>query len=247
MYKKFLSTLSIAALISTSAFAGDVVTIHGSTTVDSNLFKPHMAEIEKLTGLKFNVIANGSSRGLKGIDSGAADIGMISSDLSSVLRKLKLTDRASEFHSETIGEERIVFAVHPSNAVNELSKEQVVSILNGETKNWAEVGGKSSPIIVVTEYAGGGFRTTVEKKLLSKAEISAATLKELPNGSQVVKVGQQIKPSFVVVPSTMLAGSSLKKITTDAEIAQPLNFVIKGEQTSNFKKLIEAAKTILAK
>lgn len=245
MYKKLLA-FATTAFVATSAYAADI-TIHGSTTVNSNLFEPHKQELETKTGLTFNIISNGSSRGVKGIDSGAADIGMISSDLSSVLRKLKLTERANEFTSETVGEERVIFAVHPSNPVSELSREQVISILNGETKSWSEVGGSNAPIVVVTEYSGGGFRTTVEKKLLNKEDIKAPNLKSLPNGSQVVKVGQQIKPSLVVVPSKMAKGSSLKVLKTEAEIVQPLNFVIKGERTDAFNKLVKTSKEILGK
>lgn len=246
MFKKTMALLGVSMLMTGQAWAG-AVSIHGSTTVDSNLFKPHKAELEAQTGVTYNVVANGSSRGIKGLESGKADIGMISSSLDSVLGKLGLSDRAGEFIAEKVGEERITFSVHPSNTVAELSKEQVVSILKGDVSNWSEVGGKNAPIVVVTEYSGGGFRTTVEKKLLSKAAISAKQFKEMPNGSQVVKVGSQIPHALVVVPSTMLKGSSLKKLKTDAEIIQPLVFVVKGARTENFDKLVAASKELLAK
>lgn len=245
MKLKFLSAVFAASLVAASSHAAEV-TVHGSTTVDSNLFKPHMAKVQELSGLNVKVVANGSSRGIKGIDSGKADVGMISSSLDSVLAKLKLTDRAAEFKAEKVGEERIIFAVHPSNKVASLSKEQVVGILNGSIKNWSEVGGDAKPIVVVTEYDGGGFRTTIEKKLLSKSPMTAPKLKAMPNGSQVVKVGQQIPMAFVTIPSTMFKGSSLKKVETEAEIVQPLFLVVKGEGSEAFNKLVEAAKKVLS-
>lgn len=242
-------TMMMAAFVAlfaiTSSAQAEEVTVHGSTTVNANLFEPYKAELAEKTGLTLKIVANGSSRGIKGIDSGAAQIGMISSDLSSVLRKLKMTERAGEFHGEKIGEERIVFGVHPSNPVSTLTKEQVAGILKGDITKWSEVGGDDKPIMVVTEYAGGGFRTTIEKKLLSKAEISAPNLKALPNGSQAVKVGQQIPHSFVAVPSKMFAAGNLKKLETEAEIVQPLILVVKGEQTEAYKTLVSTAKELL--
>ena len=238
----FAAALAVGVMFSAQA---EEITIHGSTTVDANLFKPYKTELEEKTGLTLKVVANGSSRGIKGIDSGAAQIGMISADLESVLRKLKLTERAGEFSVEQVGEERITFSVHASNPVKALTKEQVVQILNGTVKTWDEVGGEAKPITVVTEYSGGGFRTTAEKKLLNKEAISAPMLKEFPNGPQAVKVGQQIPTAFVVAPSTMIKGSSLVKIETEAEIVQPLNLVVKGEKTDAFNKLVAAAKELL--
>ncbi len=235
----------VATMVAFGAQASEV-TIHGSTTVDANLFQPHKAKLEEMTGATLKVVANGSSRGIEGLESGAAQIGMISSDLEAVLRKLKMSDRVADFHAELVGEERIVFAVHPSNNVSALSRDQVIGILKGEITNWSEVGGDDKPIMVVTEYAGGGFRTTVEKKLLAKEPIGAPSLREMPNGSQVVKVGEQVPNCLVVVPSTMAAGGKLTKLTTEAEIVQPLNLVVKGERTEAYDKLVAAAKSVLA-
>ena len=244
--KSMKAVLAAAFVLVSGAASAMDMTIHGSTTVNTNLFEPHGAALEQATGMKLNVVANGSSRGISGLDSGAANMGMISADLFSVLGKLKMTDRAAEFTATQVGEERIIFSVHPSNAVTTLTKDQVVSILKGETTNWNQVGGADADIVVVTEYSGGGFRTTVEKKLLDGGNISAPQLRGLPNGPQAVTVGQQLPNALTVAPSAMIKGTNLKKLETEVEIVQPLNLVTKGAPNAEQQKLIDAAKQILS-
>lgn len=242
-----IALAAAALLLATPGMAkAEAVTIHGSTTVNANLFEPHKAALEAKTGLEFTIVANGSSRGLKGLRDGAANIGMISSDFDGVAKKIGLTDAdKADYHPEQVGEERIVYAVHASNPVTSLTKDQIVGILNGSITNWSAIGGNAAPILVVSEYAGGGFRTTVEKKLLSKAPISAPSLKAMPNGPQVVKVGEQVPTAFAAIPSTMLKGSTMKVLETDADIVQPLVLVAKGTPSAAFTKLVETARELL--
>lgn len=223
----------------------ETLVIHGSTTVNSNLFEPYKTDVEKETAILLDVLPNGSSRGIKGLDSGAAHIAMLSSTLDSTLAKLEMADRAGEFKDLVIGEERIVFAVHPSNSVENLTKDQVVSMLNGSITNWSEVGGAGAPITVVVEYAGGGYRTTAEKKLLDGAEISAPNLRSVPNATQAVIVAAGLDKALLVIPTATLGDAKMKKITTAAEISQPLILVTKGEPSEAAMKLITAAKAKL--
>ncbi|MDD9912292.1 MAG: substrate-binding domain-containing protein [Alphaproteobacteria bacterium] len=220
------------------------VTIHGSTTVEANLFLPHQAALEEATGLKLNVVGNGSSNGIKSLDSGAAQIGMISSNLESTLKKVGVADRAAEFTGEKIGDTIATFAVHASNPVKKLTGEQVVGILKGEITNWSAVGGNDAPIVVVTERAGGGLRGTIEKKVLGKESIKAG--RELANGSQIAQVTAQMPVAFATIAQAILKKSSgLSKIESDADVVQPLILVIKGDRTEAFDKLVEASKEVL--
>ena len=55
------ATLSLGVAL--HAKAGEV-TVHGSTTVASNIMLPHKSDIEKQSGQSLKVVANGSSRGI---------------------------------------------------------------------------------------------------------------------------------------------------------------------------------------
>lgn len=238
-----------AAGVAVSMLAGAVyaedITIHGSTTVEANLFAPYEAELEKMTGDNYTVVGNGSSRGITGIDTGAAQIGMISSDINSVLGKLDMTARAGEFVHDKVGEAVATYAVHASNPVKSLTKEQVVGILQGTITNWSEVGGNDMPIVVFTEFSGGGFRTTIEKKVLGKKPITGPNLREMTNGSQVVQVAAQLPNAFATTPLAMLKGSTMTRVTTDADVIQPLVLLVKGERTGAYNRLVEASKKML--
>ena len=243
-FRLFKIALATLALNATPAIAAEI-TLHGSTTVTANLLDEHKADIENASGHTLKIVANGSSNGIKGAASGAADIGMISAPLESVVTKVNKkapgTVEDGSLIAHQVGEARVAFTVHPSNAVSELTLEQVTNILNGTIKTWSEVGGDDKPIVVVAETIGGGLRTMVEGELLAKASISAPVKRELPNGTQIPKVIAQI-PNGLAVMSAALVDEKIKELKTDAPVAQPLIFVTKGTPSTDVQAVIDAAK-----
>lgn len=240
--KKLLASAVVACALSVGAAHAAELTIHGSTTVNTYLFGPHKAQLEEMTGLKLNVVGNGSSRGITGLDNGA-DMGMVSSSLDTMLKKTKMEDRAAEFVGNQVGEGELVFVVHPSNPVTAVSEEQLKGMLSGTIKNWSEVGGSNMPIIIVTEFKGGGMRSTAEKKILSKNPITG-NVRELQNGPQIPKVASQLPPALGVVAKAMIEGTNLRPLETK-KIIQPLVLVTKGTPNADAQKLIDAAKDVL--
>ena len=241
--KKLLSSIILGASIlgfSLSAQAGNL-TLHGSTTVTSNVFEPFQGKLESATGLKLNVIGNGSSRGVEGLDTGKADIGMISSSVDSMKKKVP-SAKWAEIKEHNVGIARIAFITHKSNPVKNLTLEQVTNILNGTIKNWSEVGGEDKAILIVTEYKGGGMRSTVEKKLLQKASF-AGKMKELANGPQAVKVTSQVPNAFGVANGAIV-NDTVAEVKTDKNIEQPLILLTKGAPNADSQKLIDAIRAL---
>lgn len=238
-----ITKFALFATVAVAASYASALTLHGSTTVKSTVFDLHQKAIEADSGLTLNIVGNGTSRGIKGLASGQADIGMISAELSAVLTKLKLAEDGT-YVANKIGSSDVAFAVHSSNPVKTLTTEQIVGILKGEITNWSKVGGEAKPIVIVTEYAGGGIRTMVEKKLLNKESLTA-NARAMPNGTQIVKVAQQIPQAFAVAALASTKGSSLKLIETDANVSQPLILVTKGAPNAEAQKLIDASRKAL--
>ncbi|MBS6117101.1 MAG: NFACT family protein, partial [Clostridiales bacterium] len=55
-------------------------------------------------------------------------------------------------------------------ALTDLTKEQLISIFTGETKNWSEVGGPDEEIVLVTRPTSSGTRATFQKYALDGQE-----------------------------------------------------------------------------
>lgn len=243
LIKKSAFVAAIATIAFSSTSYAEELKISGSTTVYANVFEPYQANLEKQTGLKLKVIGNGSSRGLEDLIAGKSNMGMISSSMESMKRKVT-TEGINELQAHRIGTGRVVFITHKSNPVKKLTFDQLKSILLGKTKNWSEIGGEDKPIVVVSEYKGGGIRSTVEKKVLDKASF-AGNVKELANGTQIVKVAAQI-PGSLGVASAVTLNDKVSVLETDKKLEQPLSLVTKGEPNADAAKLISVVKELLA-
>ncbi len=119
--------------------------ITGSSTV-----APLVAEIGKrfeqaYPGVRIDVQAGGSSRGIADARSGTADVGMAS-------RALKAGER--DLHAFPIAHDGLCLIVHRRNPVVELTDEQVIAIYTGQARNWRQVGGSDAPITVVHKADG---------------------------------------------------------------------------------------------
>lgn len=245
MHFRFLLPCILAALMTTAPALADVLRIHGSTTVFANIFKPHQNAIEQRSGHSLNVISNGSGRGLQDLVGGRADLGMISAPLDTTVTKVKKKNagfNGDGLLAHKVGETRVAFITHRSNPVRSLSLQQIADILEGKITNWQQVGGHPLPIVIVCEDPNGGLRTMTEKALLDGGTIIKSA-KQLPNGTQIPKVVQQM-PMALGVTAAALVNSSIHEIATDTPIAQPLILVTEGDPTKAQQDVINAARAV---
>lgn len=101
-------------------------------------------------GVKIDIQAGGSSRGIADVRQGLAALGMVS-------RALKAEE--GELAADTIAHDGIAMIVHRDNPVAALTREQIVAIYTGQLRNWQDVGGTDAPITVVNKAEG---RSTLE-------------------------------------------------------------------------------------
>src|SRR5688572_28589356 len=165
MYRRFplFCALLIAATL-TGADGRLIVT--GSSTI-----APVVAEIAKRIesqhpGVRIEVQTGGSSRGVSDAASGLSDIGMVSRAWKS--------EESAQVVAHVLALDGMAVIVHSTNAVPELTKDQVISIYTGKITDWSAVGGKAGPITVVNMAEG---RSTLELFChhhgLKNAEINA--------------------------------------------------------------------------
>ncbi|MFZ5968612.1 MAG: phosphate ABC transporter substrate-binding protein PstS family protein [Bacillota bacterium] len=127
------------------------IVIAGSTSVQPLSDELAAAFIKKHPGVQIEVQGGGSSVGVKSAKDGVADIGAAS-------REVKESEKSLGLKEFEIALDGIALIVNATNSVSELSMTQIKDIYTGKITNWKEVGGKDTPIIVVTREQGSGTR-----------------------------------------------------------------------------------------
>lgn len=100
----------------------------------------------------------GSSAGVESVLAGQCDIGNSS-------RNLKDEEKGKGAVENIVAIDGIAVVTDPSNTVDNLTKEQLISIYTGEVTNWSDLGGSNMPIVVVGREAGSGTRGAFEEIL----------------------------------------------------------------------------------
>ena len=141
------------------------VKVSGSTTVQP-IMEAAARNLEALNKgkLTITVAGGGSGAGLNDTKNGANNIGMSSSSVSADDRQI-----LSVFE---VARDAIAVIVHPSNPVNNLTKEQIKGIFTGAITNWNAVGGPNAPILIHSRETGSGTLTTLEDLLLDKEKVA---------------------------------------------------------------------------
>jgi len=167
---KMCSILSVIALVGTLTLAGcanqgnSKISVVGSTSVQPLAQQLADKYNESNAQIKIDIQGVGSTAGVKAVHDGTCDIGTSS-------RKLKEEEKAWNLTETVIAQDGIAVIVHPSNKIEDLTKDEVAKIFKGDIKNWSELGGDDKEIIVVSREAGSGTRGAFEELLkLEKKE-----------------------------------------------------------------------------
>ncbi|MCX7772463.1 MAG: phosphate ABC transporter substrate-binding protein [Clostridia bacterium] len=165
-----LLTLTACGQAGTGAGAGNAqsgkITIEGSTSMQKmvqELADTYTAKNPKVT---IEIIADGSSAGIKAANENKANIGMASRDLKDEEKKAEVT-------SKQIAWDAIAIVVNNDNGVTNLSKDQIAKIYTKEITNWKDVGGKDAPIVVIARDTSSGTREAFDTLFGVKDKIKA--------------------------------------------------------------------------
>lgn len=190
------------------------VTVSGSTSVQplaqdlSDVYK----DVEP--GISVEVQGGGSTQGVKDASEGISDIGSISRDLTADEKNLGFTEHI-------IAYDGVAIVVHPSNNISNLSKDQIVKIFKGETKNWKDVGGPDKGILVVTREESSGTRTAFEELLGLQEKQGDKTLSLITSdaltadGTGAVKANIVSKENAIGYTSLGFVDDTMKKVNID--------------------------------
>lgn len=134
------------------------VTMAGSTSMES--FANALAEgfMNRYPQVTVTTEFTGSSAGIEAVLAGSVDIGNSS-------RRLRPEEKAAGAVEYVVALDGIVVVTGADNPVRELTKEQLRGIYQGKIRNWNEVGGTDTAIVVVGREAGSGTREAFEEFL----------------------------------------------------------------------------------
>lgn len=134
------------------------ITMAGSTSMEKLANAAAESFMAKYPGVTVTAEFTGSSAGIESVTAGSVDIGNSS-------RALKDEEKAAGVVENIVAIDGIAVVVDPANTVADLTKDQLISIYTGETKNWSELGGEDAPIVVVGREASSGTRGAFEELL----------------------------------------------------------------------------------
>jgi phosphate transport system substrate-binding protein len=147
-----------------SAPAGKLV-ITGSSTM-----APLVTEIARrfearYPGMKVEVRAGGSGKGISDLREGTSTISMASR---------ALLDSEKDLFGFPIARDGVALIVHRDNPIKSLSEPQVRDVLTGKISNWQTVGGRNAAVMLIWRGKGQGSAEFVAEHFnLSHADVRA--------------------------------------------------------------------------
>jgi phosphate transport system substrate-binding protein len=242
MNKKWLVLLIIALMAAwtTAAWSAEIKLFGAASTAD-RLIMPNKAAVEKKTGVALVVAPSNAAKGLVDLVDGKCDAALSAASLETTVQAAKTLGRdidASKLTITVVASDEIVFIVHPSNKVTRLTWEQLRDIHTGKIRNWKEVGGKDSVIIVFTDAASSATRGLIKQSVMGGKEYSpeAKALDAVKKVNDMVAV----TPDGIGGLGKGFVTPGEVKIIESKKVERPLGFITIGQPRGDMKKVIEA-------
>ena len=181
------------------------ISMAGSTSMEklSNAVAESFMAIHP--GVTVTAEFTGSSAGVESLNAGSVDIGNSS-------RNLKDSEKEAGAVENIVAIDGIAVVASPGCTVEGLTKDQLIDIYTGKVKNWNEVGGEDSVIIVVGREAGSGTRGAFEE-LLGVEDVCAYANELDSTGTVMAKVAST--PGAIGYVSLDVVDDSVRALALD--------------------------------
>ncbi len=218
------------------------LTVAGSTSVQP--FAERWAEEYMAThpDTEIHVQGGGSTAGVQATIAGTTDIGTCSRDLK--------PEEAAQVKRIVVARDGLTAIAHPSNAVTDLTADQLRGIFAGDIKDWSEVGGPAGRITVVTREIGSGARGAFEELAMKGKGIAASALVQDSQGAVRQMVSSD--PAAIGYIAHGMIDASVKALKVDGveaspetvaagrySLVRPFLFLTKGEPGGSAKAFID--------
>lgn len=197
----------------TGADLSGSIAMAGSTSMEKLANAVAEAFMNKYPEVTVTAEFTGSGAGIESLLGGSIDIGNTS-------RNLKDEEKEGGAVENIVAIDGIAVIVDNANTVENLTKDQLVSIYKGEITNWSEVGGEDAPIVVVGRESGSGTRDGFESIL--EVEEACKYASELDStGAVIAKVAST--PGAIGYASLGDVDDSVKKVSLEGAEANVEN------------------------
>ena len=181
------------------------ISMAGSTSMEKLANAVAESFMAKYPNVMVTAEFTGSSAGVEAVTAGGVDIGNSS-------RALKDSEKEAGAVENIVAIDGIAVVVDPANTVTNLTKQQLIDIYTGTIKNWNEIGGEDSAIIVVGREAGSGTRGAFEELL--EVEDACTYANELDStGAVMAKVAST--PGAIGYVSLDVINDSVKAVALE--------------------------------
>jgi len=188
MFGLLTGALIISLIFSAHVLAAKkAITIKGSTTVLPIAQACAEAFMNKYPDIDISVQGGGSGVGIASIIDGTCDIGDSSRPIKDK-EKAKAEEKGVQVYENVVAMDGIAVVVHPSNPVNELTREQIKAIYTGKISNWSEVGEKKGKIVVISRDSASGTFEAFNHLALDKERVRPESLLNASNNAVAMTV-----------------------------------------------------------
>ncbi|OGS21258.1 MAG: hypothetical protein A3J83_06730 [Elusimicrobia bacterium RIFOXYA2_FULL_40_6] len=169
--------------------SGDSLQIKGSDTM-VNLVQAWSEEFTKENpDANMSVTGGGTGTGIASFISGSCDIVAASRQMEP--KEIELAKRNGLEEKEiTVSLDGIAVVVNPNNPVGKLTIDQLRDIFTGKVKNWKEVGGKDTKIVLLSREINSGTHVFFKEHILRKGNPKAS--EEFDPGALLLPSSQAI-------------------------------------------------------
>jgi len=177
-----------------------MIQIKGSDTMVNLVQAWSEKYMEKYPAEFIAVTGGGSGTGLSSLISKTCDIAMSSRNIKDKEIELAKKQGVTPFETK-VALDGLAVIVHPSNPVSKLTIEQLAKIFTGKIKNWKEVGGKDSKIVLLSREVNSGTHVYFKEHVLRNNDPKSK--EEFSPGALMLSSSQAIADEISQNPSTI--------------------------------------------
>lgn len=245
--RKIVGLAALCAAVFAIAAHAQLVEVSGATTLQRRVLEPGADPLKAATGIQLKVYGPGTGKGMLALFDGKVPVAAAGESLEDAVASAKaaaaeagrpLTVPANLVYHQ-VASDNIVVAVHGSNPLKTLTRQQIKDLLSGKVKNWKEVGGADVPVKVYAPAPGQAVRAAVQKGFLDGGEYAPGAV-DIRTALEQLRVIAGDAGSIGAMSEPVIKASTEKvHVVGGASIPRPLGFVTVGAPSPDARKMID--------